>query len=138
MAGTPEGPIDEWPLDEARELDAILGVRSESDVGPPRRSLDSQIYVCVSGDAQSASWSMGLEEDVSALAQAFIAGGGALAEEITRLLPRSSDRPTASEQHEDVDVALHGLMLDSRGEEELRDLIRMLVEARIADQSSRS
>jgi hypothetical protein len=29
-------------------------------------------------------------------------------------------------------------MLDSRGEEELRDLIRMLVEARIADQSSRS
>jgi len=133
-----EGPIDEWPLDDARELDAIVRLPSEPDEGLPRRSSAAQVYVSVAGDARSASWAMGLEEDVRLLAEAFAAGGSALAHQITRgLLPRSSSRTRKPDRREEVDVALHGLMLDSRDEEELRDLIRMLVEARIAGESSR-
>jgi hypothetical protein len=135
MAGTPEGTIDEWPFEEeAGEFDAILGLPLASDERHPRRSSDSQVYVCLSGDARSASWAMGLEEDVRLLALAFAAGGAELAHEITRgHLPRSSSRSRSPEQREDVGVALHGLNLDPRDEEELRDLIRMLVEKRIAD-----
>jgi hypothetical protein len=138
MAGTREGRIDEWPLDDAKELDAILGLPSESDEGLPRRSSAAQVHVSVAGDARSASWAMGLEEDVRLLAEAFAAGGSALAHEITRgLLPRASSRRRKPDRGDDVEVALRGLMLDSRDEEELRDLIRMLVEARIAGESSR-
>ena len=64
MAGTPEGTIDEWPFEEeAGEFDAIVGLPLASDERHPRRSSDSQVYVSVSGDARSASWAMGLEED---------------------------------------------------------------------------
>jgi hypothetical protein len=94
MAGTPEGTIDEWPFEEeAGEFDAIVGLPLASDERHPRRSSDSQVYVSVSGDARSASWAMGLEEDVRLLALAFATGGAELAHEITRgHLPRSSSR----------------------------------------------
>ena len=134
MADTPDGPIDDWPFEEeAGEFDAIIGFPSASDERPPRRS-DSQVYVSVSGDVRSASWAMGLEEDVRLLALAFASGGAELAHEITRgHLPRSSSRSRSAEQREDVGVALHGLNLDPREEEELRGLIQMLVEKRMAD-----
>lgn len=135
MADTPEGPIDDWPFEEeASEFDAIIGLPLASDEGHPRRSSDSQVFVSVSGDARSASWAMGLEEDVRVLALAFAAGGAELAHEITRgHLRRSSGKSRSAEQREDFGVALHGLNLDPRDEEELRDLIQMLVEKRMTD-----
>jgi hypothetical protein len=142
MAGTPEGPIDEWPLDDGGELDAILGLPGlplEPDERLRGQSSDAQIYVSVAGDARSVSWAMGLEEDVRLLAEAFAAGGAALAHEVTGgLLSRSSSKTRKPDRREDVAVALDGLMLDPGDEEELRGLIRMLVESRIAGESARS
>jgi len=139
MAGTPEGSLDQWPFEqEPSEFDAIIGLPLEPGKGHPRRSPDSQVYVSVSGDALSASWAMGLENDVKLLALAFAAGGAKLAHELTRgRLRRSSGRSRKPEQREDVAVAVHGLNLDPRDEEELCDLIRMLVEKRIEDEGRR-
>jgi hypothetical protein len=139
MDGTPEGLTDESPLDNVNEFDGIVGLPLEPDEGrPPGSSYDSQVYVSLSGDAESATWAIGLEDDLRVLALAFAAGGTALAQEITAgLLPESSGRSRSLDQPEEVDVALHGLMLDSRDEEKLRDLIRMLVAERIAGEGRR-
>jgi hypothetical protein len=130
MAGESEpagrGAIEEWPFDEgASEVDGVVGVPWESH---ERHSTESsQIYVSVSADLSAA---IGLEDDVRLLVQAFATGGAALCREITEgLLPRSAGRSESPDQQE-VDVALHGLGLDSNDEEELRDLIRMLVQDR--------
>jgi hypothetical protein len=126
--------MDERPFDEDQPLDAIVGLPLESVEAPP--SLPSgagQVYVSVSGDALHASWAMGLEDDVRLLGRAFAAGGASLAREmIDGRRTRSSDQSRSPDQYEGVDVALHGLGLDSGDEDELRDLIRMLVGERMA------
>src|SRR2546430_7799568 len=134
MAGRPEridgGAIDEWPFEEPGEFDGFVGFPWESDEVPPSQS--SQVYVSAP-DGPSVSWAMGLEDDVRLLAQAFAAGGTDLCREwIEGLQPRSSGRSRSLQRKEEVQVALHGLELDAGEEEELRDLIWMLVEKRIA------
>jgi len=133
MAGKPEridgGAIDEWPFEEPGELDGFVGFPLESDEVPPSQS--SQVYVCAP-DGPSASWAMGLEDDVRLLAQAFAAGGIDLCRELIEgIAPRSSGKSRSLRGKEEVQVALHGLEFDAGEEEELRDLIWMLVEKRI-------
>jgi hypothetical protein len=134
MAGKPEridgGAIDEWPFEESDEFDGFVGFPLESDEPPPSQS--SQVYVSAP-DGPSVSWAMGLEDDVRLLAQAFAAGGTDLCRKLIEgLPPRSSGWSRSPQRKEEVQVALHGLELDSSEEEELRDLIWMLVEKRIA------
>lgn len=140
MAGEPEGlrggeAVDERPF-EADEFDGVVGFSSESDERPPP-SHSSQIYVSAP-DGPSASWAMGLEDDVALLARAFAAGGIDLCREVIEAFgPRSSGASRSPRRKEDVHIALHGLALDSSDEEELRRLISMLVEKRIADNKTR-
>jgi hypothetical protein len=138
MAGKPERmggeAMDERPF-EAGEFDGVVGFHLESDEGPPSQS--SQVYVSAP-DGPSVSWAMGLEDDVRLLARAFAAGGTDLCRELIEALPpRASGTSRSRQQKEEVHVALHGLELDSSDEEELRDLIWMLVEKRIAGGGAR-
>ncbi len=125
--------MDESP-DIPQALDGIVGLPFESGAAPPTlSSLDSQVYVSVSGDALHAAWAMGLEDDLNLLAQAFARGEASLCREmIEGGETRSSSQSRAADRHEEVDVALHGLDPDSGDEDELRALIRLLVEERIA------
>jgi hypothetical protein len=133
--GTSDGVVmDEW-LEEASEFDGVVGFSLESAERPPSQS--SQVYVAAPS-GPSGSWAMGLEDDVRLLARAFAAGGTDLCRELVEALPpRSSKTSQSRQQKEDVHVALHGLELDSSDEEELRDLIWMLVEKRIAGGGAR-
>jgi hypothetical protein len=126
--------MDESPFDLARGFDGIVGLPSESDEAPASlSSVDPQLYVSVSGDAMHAPWAMGLEDDVRLLAQVFAAGGASLCREMIEGLGKGSASQSRSrDRFEEVDVELHGLELDSGGEEELRDLIRTLVGERRA------
>ena len=133
MAGEPERTggeaVDEPPF-EAGEFDGVVGFPLESHEGPPSES--SQVFVSAP-DGPSASWAMGLEDDVRQLARAFAVGGTDLCRELIESFgPRSSGTSRSPQRKEEVHVALHGLGLDSSDEEELRDLIWMLVEKRIA------
>ena len=118
----------------ARAFDGVVGSPFESDNAPPGpSSLDSQLYVSVSGDALYSSWAMGLEDDVRLLAQAFAEGGASLCREMVEGLSTQSSRQSRSpDRDEGISVELGGLELDPGDEDELRDLIRMLVEERIA------
>ena len=131
--------MGELPVDKSRAFDGIVGLPFEAGAAPPSlSSLDSQAYVSVSGDAMYAPWAMGLEDDLKLLAQAFAEGGASLCREMVKgVVKRSSSKSRSADQYEEIDVALIGLELDSRGEEELRDLIRLLVEERIARGGSR-
>ena len=138
MAGEPERmggeAVDERPF-EAGEFDGVVGFPLESDEGPPSES--SQVYVSAP-DGPSGSWAMGLEDDLRLLSRAFAVGGTDLCRELIEALPpRSSVRSRSPQRKEEVHVALHGLGLDSSDEEELRDLIWMLVEKRIAGAGAR-
>ena len=127
--GTSDGVVmDEW-LEEAGEFDGVVGFSLESAERPPSQS--SQVYVAAP-DGPSASWAMGLEDDVRLLSRAFAAGGIDLCRELIEgFAPRSSRRSRSSQQKKgDVHVALHGLELNSSDEEELRDLIWTLVKKR--------
>ena len=128
--------MDEWPFDEADGFDGIVGgLPLEVDEGfPSRSSPNSQIYVSASGDARYGSWAIGLEDDVRLLVRAFAAGGASLCRDLTEglLTTRSSGQSQPPGQHEEVNVELHALGLDSGDEDELRDLIRMLVGERMA------
>jgi hypothetical protein len=131
--------MGEPPVDKARALDGVVGLPSEAATAPPSlSSLDSQVYVSVSGDARYAPWAMGLEDDLRLLGQAFAEGGASLCREMVKgVVKRSSSKSQSADRYEEIDVALIGLKLDSRGEEELRDLIRLLVGERIARAGSR-
>jgi hypothetical protein len=121
--------MDEWPFDKVGEYDCVVGASFLSDVRPPSQS--SQVYVSAP-DGPSGSWAMGLEDDVRMLARAFAAGGFDLCRELIEgLLPRRSGASRSPNRKPKVHIALHGLELDSRDEEELRDLIWTLVERRI-------
>jgi hypothetical protein len=138
MAGEPEGmggeATDEGPFDPD-EFDGVVGLPLESAEGRP--SQPSQIYVSAP-DGPSGSWAMGLEDDVTLLARTYAAGGIDLCRELIEAFgPRPSGTSRSARQKEEVHVALHGLALDSSDEEELRDLISMLVEMRIADDKAR-
>jgi hypothetical protein len=133
MAGEPEGlggeAMEEQPF-EAGEFDGVVGFPLESDEGLPSQS--AQVYVSAP-DGPSASWAMGLEDDVRLLAGAFAVGGIDLCRELIEALPsRSSGTSRSRQRKEDVHVALHGFEPDSSDEEELRNLILILVEKRIA------
>lgn len=128
-----EEAMDERPF-EAGEFDGVVGFPLESDEGPSSQS--SQVYVSAP-DGPSVSWAMGLEDDVRLLARAFAAGGTDLCRELIEALPPRASGTSRSRQKEEVHVALHGLELDSSDEEELRDLIWMLVEKRIAGGAAR-
>jgi hypothetical protein len=127
-------------MDESRDMpgafDGIVGPPFESGAAPPGlSSLD--LYVFVSGDAMYASWAMGLEDDLKLLAQSFAAGGVSLCREmIESVVPRSSSQSRSADRFEEIDVALHGLELESGDEDEFRDLIRLLVAERIARSGS--
>lgn len=124
--------------DIPRRFDGIVGPPLECGPAPPGlSSRDSLVYVSVSGDAMYAPWAMGLEDDLRLLAQAFTAGGVSLCREmIEGVVTRSSSQSRSGDRFEEIDVALHGLELGSGDEDEFRDLIRLLVAARIARSGS--
>jgi hypothetical protein len=129
--------MDEWP-DIPQALDGIVGLPVESGAPLGLSPRESQVYVSVSGDAMYAPWAMGLEEDLKLLAQAFAEGGAPLCREmIESVVGRTSSQSRSADRYEEIDVALHGLKLDSADEDELRDLIRLLVAERIARAGSR-
>lgn len=129
--------MDESP-DISQALDGVVGLPFESGAPAGLSPRESQVYVFVSGDAMYAPWAMGLGDDVKLLAQAFAEGGASLCREmIESVVKRSSSQSRSADRYEEIDVALHGLKLDSRDEDELRDLIRLLVAERIAGGGSR-
>jgi hypothetical protein len=125
--------MDESP-EIPRAFDGIVGLPFESGAAlPGPSSRDSLVYVSVSGDAMYAAWAMGLEDDLRLLARAFAEGGVSLCREmIEGVVTRSSSQSRSADRFEEIDVALHGLELDSGDEDQFRDLIRLLVAQRIA------
>ena len=119
-------------------FDGTVGPPFESGAGPPGVSpLDSPAHVSVSGDAMYASWAMGLEDDLRLLAQAFAAGGVSLCREmIESVVIRSSSQSRSADELEAIEIALHGLDIDTGDEDEFRDLIRLLVAERITRSGS--
>lgn len=132
--------MDESPFDPARAFDGVVGLRFEPGaVRLSPSSPDSPVYVSISGKALREAWAMGLEDDVRLLARAVAEGGASPCRELIEgLLTRPSDQSRSADRQEEVGVALHGLELEAGDEDELRVLIRMLVEARIARDGVRS
>jgi hypothetical protein len=124
--------------DFPQPLDGVVGRPFESGTRVDLSPREPQVYVSVSGNAMYGSWAMGLEEDLMVLGHAFAEGGASLCREmIESVVGRSSSESRSADRHAEIDVALHGLKLDSDDENELRDLIWLLVTERVAREGRR-
>jgi hypothetical protein len=115
----------DFPHDKAIQLSGTVGssarVKEPALFGSPGKS---PLAVFVSGHAPSDPGAMGLAEDIQLLIQAFIQS------------PASADRQRAqtspaTDEHGDIEIALHGLKLDPDREAELHRRIRELVRKRL-------
>jgi hypothetical protein len=111
-------------------LDGRVGTLADVGGSAPFASPDkSSIRAFVFGEEIAGARAMGLAEDLSLLVQRFIQGSPSRAREKTFALP-------PSEQHGDIEIALHGLHLDPDQEAQLHHLIRELVQERVADKET--
>jgi hypothetical protein len=114
--------------DEAIPLDGTVGSFDQLEAKVPfATSEDVPIRISVAGDAVSDPAAMGLAEDLALLVDGFMRRRASATEEKTR-----TQAPRDSGADSDIQVALHGLQLDSGAEQELHHLIREFVRERIA------
>ena len=118
--------MTDFPYDKAFPVDGKVGSLSRlQQIPAPEKAGDYQTMIYVSGDGASDARTMGLDEDLRLLVQAFIRGSS--------LSNRNAAPATsASQLHGDIEIALHGLNLAPEQADQLRHLIRELVRGRTA------
>jgi hypothetical protein len=109
----------EFPFDDIRELDAIVGGFYDVQKEPPIVEHHVAVFV----DGLSDADAMGFADDARLLIEAFVRDPASCYRE-------TSVAADASDPDADLDIALHGLNLGPEDERVLAGLIRDLLRTR--------
>jgi hypothetical protein len=117
--------VADSPFDQAIPLDGMVGSLEDLRETPPNPKGVLQVFV--SGEAVSGSRAMGVAKDLERLVHAFVQRQASTGTEKIRV----PETPSSGEEAE-IEIALHGLVLEPDVEDELRHLIRGRVREHLA------